>query len=92
VSYTIKNGRVVRDKHEQSRVDRFCRAVKDQTIQISVAEAKELTSSSKGKGAVIHMMCAHEDWCRTMQTGNGADCTCTPVVTYHRHPTAADKH
>lgn len=92
MSYTIKNGKVVREQHDQTHVDRFCKAVKDQAIPISEAEARELLFTGKGRGNVIHTMCAHEDWCRTMQTGNGNDCTCTPQITYYRHPTAADKH
>jgi len=55
----------IREKHDQSRVDRFCRAIKDLTIPISEAEAL------KPKGGI---MCAHEDWCDTMKTGIGTDC------------------
>jgi len=75
MSYTVKNGKIIREKHDQSRVDRFCRAIKDLTIPISEAEALN------PKGGVVHIMCAHEDWCHTMKTGIGTDCTCTP----HHH-------
>ena len=94
MSYVVKNGKVVRGKHDQARVDRFCRAVKDQTIPISDAEAMELLSTrGRGKGVVvIHTMCAHEDCRQTMETGNGNDCTCTPQITYYRQPTNADRH
>jgi hypothetical protein len=84
MSFTVKNGKIVR--HDQARIDRFSRAIIEQTIQISEVEALN------SKGGVIHIMCAHEDRCRTMKTGNGSDCTCSPTVTYHRHVTDADKH
>ncbi len=39
------------------------------------------------KGRVSHMMVRHDDWCKTLQTGNGEDCNCEPLVTTHLQPT-----
>jgi hypothetical protein len=90
MSYSIKNGKVVRKQHDQGSVNRFCRTIQDMTLPISEQEA--LTLMTSGAGHVAHMMCAHDDWCSTMQTGNGSDCNCNPRVTFRRHPHQMDKH
>jgi hypothetical protein len=35
-------------------------------------------------GKVTHAVIAHDDHCKTLQTGNGSDCDCSPSVSYHR--------
>jgi hypothetical protein len=35
-------------------------------------------------GKVTHVCFSHDDHCRTLQTGNGADCNCSPDISYHR--------
>ena len=32
----------------------------------------------KGGGVTIINIC-HDDWCKTLKTGNGADCNCNPT-------------
>lgn len=81
MSYTTKNGKLVKSAHNQDRVDGYCKQIKDTRQQISQADM--LASIGKG-GSVIHSMMAHDDWCPTMKTGNGNDCTCEPDVTYYK--------
>jgi hypothetical protein len=35
-------------------------------------------------GRVTHAVIAHDDHCKTLRTGNGADCNCSPAISYHR--------
>jgi hypothetical protein len=35
-------------------------------------------------GEVTHMCYSHDNHCRTLKTGNGADCNCSPDLTFHR--------
>ena len=30
-------------------------------------------------GGLIMVQIAHDDWCKTLKTGNGSDCNCNPV-------------
>jgi hypothetical protein len=82
MGYTIKNGKLHRPQHDQKRADRICRSIRDMTVQISEAEYMDIVGQQSP--GVVHIMCAHEDWCRTMQTGAANDCTCKPTITYHK--------
>jgi hypothetical protein len=35
-------------------------------------------------GTVSHVCFSHDDHCKTLRTGNGSHCTCSPDITYHR--------
>jgi hypothetical protein len=37
-------------------------------------------------GRVVHMVVRHDDWCRTLNGGTGADCNCQPLVSHHLQP------
>jgi hypothetical protein len=37
-------------------------------------------------GRVVHLVFRHESWCRTLNGGSGADCTCRPDITRHLQP------
>lgn len=30
-------------------------------------------------GGIVMLTVAHDDWCKTLKTGVGADCNCNPV-------------
>ena len=53
------------------------------------ASYPEIPADSLGsvKG-VVHMVCRHEEWCRTLTGGGGLlSCNCSPEVSYHKQPT-----
>jgi hypothetical protein len=88
MTYRVRHGRTERiPKHNQARVDAYCREVMDQSLPVSPEEAKALLGKP---GVVLHMMTAHEDHCRTLKTGIGNDCTCTPAVSFHKLATKGD--
>jgi len=51
---------------------------------VEISEADMMAAICNGGGGVFHTQMAHEDWCKTMKTGNGSDCTCEPEVTHYR--------
>lgn len=80
MTYKIKNGKMV---HNQKRVNDFARHIRATCQQIS---GEELIEAVTDGGRVIHAMHAHEQWCETIRTGRGADCTCKPDVTFYKEP------
>jgi hypothetical protein len=38
------------------------------------------------RGRMTHVIVKHDEWCRTLNGGTGADCNCNPDVTYHLQP------
>jgi hypothetical protein len=38
------------------------------------------------RGRVVHLVYLHDDWCRTLNGGTGADCNCRPEVTFRLRP------
>jgi hypothetical protein len=69
MSYRVRHGKLDRqEKHDQARVDAYCRQVMDRSLPVSPEEAKELLGKP---GVILHMMTAHEDHCRTLKTGTG---------------------
>ena len=61
--------------HNQDRVDQYFRAIKKRCIPVGRLPER---------GSVVHVVYQHDHWCRTMATGRGGDCTCSPEVARYR--------
>lgn len=46
--------------------------------RIPITADDALTLILSGKGAILMHEYLHDDWCPTMKTGSGTDCTCEP--------------
>jgi hypothetical protein len=84
MAYTVKNGKLHK-QHKQSDVDAYAKQVRETRPQSSLAE---MMASIGNGGGIFHTLVAHEDWCKTMKTGNGSDCTCDPETTFYKEPTS----
>jgi hypothetical protein len=60
----------------------FAQFVRSRCEPIPAPTPADITG--KYRGRVVHIMCAHDDWCPAWGTGNG--CVCNPIITYYLQP------
>jgi hypothetical protein len=68
----------VTGEHDQKRADAFAKYVME--------KCEHIDKPVLIPGRVVHVMVSHDDWCKTMKTGNGYDCTSNPNISYHLQP------
>jgi hypothetical protein len=67
-------------------LERQMRRKAERLAQWAKAQPEVSADEAFRPGTVTHMCFSHDDHCRTLQTGIGADCNCSPDVSYHRQP------
>jgi hypothetical protein len=48
------------------------------------AKAQPEADEAFRPGTVTHMCHSHDAHCKTLKTGNGFDCNCSPDISFHR--------
>lgn len=72
--------------HDQARADRLARTMRSISTPMSEADYLRAVFGNKSErtSGVFLLEVAHDDWCRTMKTGNGSDCNCNPVISHRK--------